>query len=111
LLPEQRVFHNETSPYFLAHEVCLFMSLFNRQLVKDLTFKTQLTTVTYYSIKMKSEAETLRNVVETLRTQHLFNCKFYLASSLLGVFFGHRGLQTLPRWTAFCVDFSKKEFV
>jgi hypothetical protein len=46
----------------------------------------------------------------TLRTQLLY-CKSSLVSALLGVAFGHRGLQTYPRQTSFCVDFSKKGFI
>jgi hypothetical protein len=47
----------------------------------------------------------------TLQTQDLLYCKISLVSALLGVAFGHRNLQTLPRHTYFCGDLSKKGFI
>jgi hypothetical protein len=45
----------------------------------------------------------------TLRTQLLY-CKSSFVSAMLGVAFGHRDLQTFPRQTSFCEDFTKKNY-
>jgi hypothetical protein len=55
--------------------------------------------------------ETLQKAEETLAPEQLPNCQSSLVRTLLDMTFGHRDLHTLPRYTSFCEDFSKKEFI